>query len=179
MADEELTARYREILQTAFRSAAGAPIHDELEESAEASLLSSAERLAAQLEGSILDAPWLRGEILQIVNDWMSGSGDLDFRQLRETLEPLFGASRALLIARSETASAWNGATAAAFRAHGWGHVVWMAGAGACEDCAALDGQVMTIAEYENDPTLHPNCGCTCEPYDEETEPETEEEAAE
>lgn len=167
---EELTEQYRRILRAGYESAQGEPISEELKAAGEASLLSSADHLANQLENSILDAPWLRSRALSIVNDWIGSpdpeSGILDFADLRTSLEPIFGASRSLMIARSETAGVFNGAMAAGLRAHGWSHVTWIASDNACEECLALDGQVMSIAEYEANSTLHPNCACTAEPFD-------------
>ena len=172
---QDLEIAYRDILSAGFRSAAGDPIHPELEAAALDSIENSAVSLAAQLDSSILDAPWLRSEITGLTNDWMSQDGPLDLGDLQDALEPLFGASRALMIARSETAGAFNGASAAALKSHGWTHVVWMAAEDACEECAALDGTVMTIDEYENDPYLHPNCSCTAEPYDDSGEESVDE----
>lgn len=175
MADAELTARYRDILTAGFRASAGAPISDSLESAAEASILSSAERLAEQLENSILDAPWMRSEIQSVIGDWMTGDS-LNMADLRDALEPVFGPARALMIARTETAQVWNGANAAGLRAHGWESVVWVASSDACDECAAADGEIMSIGEYEADPTLHPNCSCTAVPYQEEEDQGEEEE---
>lgn len=175
---DQLTEQYRRILQAGFDSAQGDPLHEELSDAAEASLLSSADRLASQLESSILDAPWLRSRIVPIVDAWMNSpdaDGLLDFSDLRTSLEPIFGASRSLMIARSETAGVFNSAMAAGLRAHGWSHVVWIASDNACEECLALDGQVMSIAEYEQNSTLHPNCACSAEPFDGDMSGEAEE----
>ncbi len=173
MADRQLVGQYENILRAGYRRAAGEPLHEELEAAGEESLLSSAERLAAQLEDSVLDAPWLRPDITGIVDDWLSSAttdGEINLNDLRGALDPLFGPSRSLMIARTEAGGAYNGAMAAGLRAHGWGHVEWLAAPDACDECTALDGQVMTIAEYENEPLQHPNCSCTCEPWEAEGE---------
>lgn len=170
---EELAEHYRRILRAGYNSAVGEPHSEELKAAGEASLLSSADRLAEQLENSILDAPWLRSQTQSIVNDWLTSpdpeTGVLDFADLRSSLETIYGPSRALMIARSEMAGVFNGAMAAGLRAHGWSHVTWIASDNACEECLALDGQVMSIDEYEANSTLHPNCACTAEPHDGDT----------
>lgn len=168
MADPELTQQYTDILRAGFLSAAGASVHPDLDASAEASVVGSAEMLAEQLEASVLDAPWMRSQILDVVGEWLQQAGELNLNDLRESLEPVFGPSRALTIARSETAGAFNGAMAAGLRAHGWGHVVWIAAPDACDECQDMDGTVMSISDYEANSTVHPNCSCTAEPYDEE-----------
>jgi hypothetical protein len=179
VADPTLVDRYTRILRAGFDRATSGdePISDELDAAALGSLLGSADRLAEQMDHSILDAPWLRDDITQIVHEWIEQPGDvLDLTDLRAALDPLFGASRALMIARTETAGAYNGALAAGLRAHGWSSVVWVAAPDACEDCAELDGTTMTLGEYEAQSTLHPNCSCTAEPYTGEDEDEGDEE---
>ena len=171
MPDAELVARYRSMLSSGFANATAdsEPISPELDEAAEVSLLKGADHLANQLEHSILDAPWLRGDVAKLVDEWMA-SDTPSLTDLRQTLDPLFGAARSLMIARTETAGAFNGGIAAGLRAHGWTSVVWIASSDACPECAELDGTVMTLAEYESNSVLHPNCACTCEPYDESSD---------
>jgi hypothetical protein len=168
MADPELTAWYEKMLRAGFDEVTSDddPISEELDAKALQSLLLSADRLALQLEHSILDAPWLREQTLGLVDDWIHGPGEtLDLAELRTSLETLFSPERALTIARSETAGVFNGGMAAGLRAHGWTQVVWIAAQDACDECAALDGTVLSLDEYEADPTAHPNCSCTAEPY--------------
>jgi hypothetical protein len=177
-ADPQIVDRYASILRAGFDlyTHGEEPISPELDAESLRSLLLSSERLAEQLDHSILDAPWLRADVAKIVDDWINVSGDeLYLTDLRSSLEPMFGPARALMIARSETAGAFNGAAAAGLRAHGWTQCVWVAAPDACEECAAMDGEVMSLGEYEQDPTLHPNCSCTMEPYEDE---EQEEEAS-
>jgi hypothetical protein len=179
MPDPELTDHYASILRAGFDLATGGdePISDELDAESLRSLLLSADRLAEQLDHSIMDAPWLRSDVAKLVDEWVNQPGEvLDLTELRQALEPLFGPGRSLMIARTETANAFNGANAAGLRAHGWTQVTWIAAPDACPECAELDGEVMSIGEYEAEPTLHPNCSCTAEPYAEELEGEGEEE---
>ena len=180
MRDPRIVDWYTRTLRAGWEAAAGEPLSADLEAAGLASILGSAESLADQLEHSILDAPWLRSEIGQLVHDWMTQPSEtIDFNELRAALEPMFSPARALTISRSETAGAYNGANAAALRSHGWTQVVWLAGDDACEECAALADQVMSIAEYEANATIHPNCSCTCEPYEGEEGDEEDEEEAE
>ena len=118
------------------------------------------------MEHSILDAPWLRSPVTAIIDEWMSSDSDtLDLTDLRDSLEPLFGASRALMIARTETAGAFNGGLAAGLKAHGWNLVNWIAADDACPECLDLAANSpMTIGEYESNSVPHPNCSCTAEP---------------
>lgn len=183
MAHKDLLDRYSAILRAGFDEATGddVPISEALDAESLRSLLGSSARLAEQLDHSIMDAPWLRSDVAKLVHEWIETPGDeLDLVDLREMLEPLFGPSRALMIARTETAGAFNGATAAGLRAHGWTHVQWIAAEDACDECSAMDGEVLSISEWEAEPTLHPNCSCTAEPYEDENEIEElgEEDAA-
>jgi hypothetical protein len=182
MADPELVEYYTRALRGGFSRAFGNRIGDAHETAMLESLLSSADRLAEQLEHSILDAPWLRAETLKLVDEWINQPGDvLNLADLRDALTPMFGVPRAMLIARTETANTFNGAFAAGLRAHGWRRIRWIAASDACEECAALDGEEMSIEEYEANATQHPNCSCSCEPAgeDEETDDIDQEEEAE
>jgi hypothetical protein len=178
MADPELVEYYTRALRGGFTRAFGSRVGAAHEEAMLGSLLGSAERLAEQLDHSILDAPWLRAEAMKIVDEWIHQPGEeLSLSDLRTSLEPMFSPSRAMTIARTETANVYNGAFAAGLRAHGWTHVTWIAAGDACEECAALDGETMSLSEYEQNATMHPNCSCSCEPAggDEEGADEGEE----
>jgi hypothetical protein len=179
MGDPELVEYYTRALRGGFTRAFGSRVSEAHEQAMLESLLGSAERLAEQLDHSILDAPWLRAEAMKIVDEWIHQPGEtLELGDLRESLSPMFSASRALTIARSETANVYNGAFAAGLRAHGWTHITWIAADDACPECSEMDGQTISLAEYEADPTLHPNCSCSGEPSmgdDDEAAPEEEE----
>ena len=75
-----------------------------------------------------------------------------------------FGEARAETIARTETATADVQGTIAGWRASG---VVagkqWLVADGCCDECGALDGEVVALDDdFEGgDPPLHPNCECT------------------
>jgi hypothetical protein len=163
--DPELVDYYSRTLRAGYDRAFGGMVSDAHEAEGLRSILTSADRLAEQLDQSVLDAPWLRGEVGKLVGDWVDQPGEeLDFSELVDSLNAVFSPARALMIARSEVAQTFNGAFAAGLRAHGWTNVIWIAAPDACEECAAMDGQVLSISEYESSSTLHPNCSCSCEP---------------
>lgn len=181
-ADPELVEYYSRSLRAGFGRAFGSKIGAAHEEAMLESLLSQADRMAEQLESSILDAPWLRGEIGKIVSEWIEQPGDtLNMADLRSSLSAVLGPSQALKVARSEVGQTFNGAFALGLRAHGWRSVEWISADDACEDCLALDGTTMSLEEYEANPTMHPNCSCSAAPAGEdeaapgEDEEETEE----
>lgn len=167
MSDPAIRSHYDKILRAGYESArgdhiSGDPVSDAQEEEGLRSLLATSEQLTDQLEHSILDAPWLRGPITEIYGKWMEGadaSGVVDLRDLVEPLEKLFGPSRALMIARTETAGAYNGSLAAGLKAHGWKSVNWIAADDACPDCITLaESSPMSIEEFEAESPQHPNC---------------------
>jgi hypothetical protein len=171
MPDPQLVEYYTRSLRAGFNRAFGNRIGEAHEAEMLGSLLNTADRMADQLEHSILDAPWLRDEVGQLVTTWIEQPGDeLDFGELRDSLSAVFGPSRALTIARSEVGQTFNGAYAAGLRAHGWRKVTWIAGDDACEECLSLDGTDMSIEEYEASSTVHPNCSCSAEPSGEDEE---------
>lgn len=77
-----------------------------------------------------------------------------------------FSAERAEMIARTETAFADVAGNMEAYRASGQvAQKQWITGADCCEDCAALDGEIVDLDDnFPNDggdgPPLHPNCRC-------------------
>lgn len=86
---------------------------------------------------------------------------------LREVqLQPINGLSpeqRAVMISRTETATIHNTARLMQFKEDGVELVEWVGGgyANSCDDCAAMEGQQMTVDEALETPIMHPNCGCT------------------
>lgn len=65
--------------------------------------------------------------------------------------------SRALTIARTETAIAYNHGALLAYGQNGIEHVEVSDGDDD-DECAEADGQIWTIDEAMSDPTAHPNC---------------------
>ena len=127
-------------------------------------LLKAARVQAEQLNRMVVSSPEDREKVADLLEDWLSGEGDLNLNDLRSSLNPVFGASRALTIARTETGWAMNMGNTAALKANGWEKIRWIAAFDACETCTALDGTVMLIEEYEEQALQHPNCSCTAIP---------------
>lgn len=80
---------------------------------------------------------------------------------------------RALMIARTETAIAYNIGAIAAFKQAGVTHVEVSDG-DEDEDCAAADGEIWTLAEAMANPIAHPNCVRSFAPADDEDIPQDE-----
>lgn len=78
-----------------------------------------------------------------------------------------FSRARAAMIARTETAIAYNRGKAATYRAVNIEYVVIYDGDGD-EACIAANGSVWTVAEFEANPIEHPNCKRTARPATEE-----------
>jgi hypothetical protein len=74
--------------------------------------------------------------------------------------------ARALMIARTETAIAYNVGAIAAYRQAGVTHVEVSDGDDD-DDCADADGQVWTLEEALANPVAHPNCVRSFAPADE------------
>lgn len=77
--------------------------------------------------------------------------------------------SRAMLIARTETAAAYSQGSIAAYRASGVvSQVEWLLGPDPCEICQGLDGARADLGEEFADgisaPPAHPNCTCALSP---------------
>ncbi len=171
MPDPELVEYYTRALRAGYDRAYGSRVSEAHEAEGLRVLLTSADRMAEQLEQSVLDAPWLQGEVAKLVSDWIDQPGDtLQLSDLVDTLSPIFSPSRALMIARTEVSNTFNGAYAAGLRAHGWRRMAWIAADDACEECQALDGQEMSIEEFEANLSPHPNCSCSGEPVGEDEE---------
>lgn len=84
--------------------------------------------------------------------------------EMTEAVEKTFGedggVARALRIARSEAATNYNQGTLAGYKSRGVTHVIVHDGddAGACEECAAVNGEIWTVEEAAANPIEHPNC---------------------
>lgn len=77
--------------------------------------------------------------------------------------------SRALLVARTETAAAYSQGSIAAYQASGAvKQTEWLLGPDPCEICQALDGLKADLGEEFADgisaPPAHPNCTCALSP---------------
>jgi len=77
---------------------------------------------------------------------------------------------RSLRIARTETAESMEEGIMKAYKEGGITKVRWLVEPGACNDCAALDGEIVGIGDSFGDnafnnvtqhPPLHPNCVCS------------------
>lgn len=84
-------------------------------------------------------------------------------RQIRSDAADI-SKSRALTIARTETATAYNLGATHAYEDAGIEKVTVMDGDDD-EECAAADGQVWTLEEARANPTAHPNCVRAFSPY--------------
>lgn len=77
--------------------------------------------------------------------------------------------SRAMLIARTESAAAYSQGSIAAYRASGVvKQTAWLLGPDPCEICQALDGLTADLGDEFADgisaPPAHPNCTCALSP---------------
>jgi hypothetical protein len=191
MADTNLSAvanireHYTAAMRAGYESAAHQftgedALPDEHEAEGLRSVLTMSEHQAAQMEHSIIDAPWTRPKIAELLQTWLETAdetGTIDLADLTMALEPMFGISRALMISRTESAMTYNGAKIAGLRAHGWKMVDWLAAGGACEECQGLaDSSPMSVEEYEANIEPHPNCSCTVAPAEEDAEDMSDEE---
>jgi hypothetical protein len=112
-------------------------------------------QLAKQIKGvadtTKDDIRWLVGQ--QASEGW---SVEELQRRIREKGE-ISGRTRALLIARTETANAYNLGSVSAYRAGGVTHVQVLDGDDD-EPCASANGARWTLDEAEANPIGHPNC---------------------
>lgn len=89
-------------------------------------------------------------------------------KEIREKGE-IASRSRAILIARTETAAAYSQGSIAAYRASGVvTQTEWLLGPDPCEICQALDGTRADLGDEFTDgisaPPAHPNCTCALSP---------------
>ena len=113
-----------------------------------------------------------RGMLRSDVSDALESGASND--QLAATLEEnyAFSSSRAEVIARTETAYADVQGNLKAYEASGVvDQLEWMTGAGCCELCDQLDGDVIDLGEtFDTEdgpitaPPYHPNCRCDVKP---------------
>ena len=167
MADPQLVSLYYSAMEQ-FLGDAGDDLPPDVRAEMEKILKKAAVRLANQLDKSILYSPELREDVNARVEAWLEAPGTLTLNDLRENLAVDFGQMRALRIARTESAWIMNTTRSAVFKAQGYDLVQWVAADGptTCETCGTLDGKVMRAEVYAEKAVPHPNCGCTCIPYD-------------
>lgn len=80
----------------------------------------------------------------------------------------------ATMVARTELSRAQTMGAIALYKEAKIRKVLWATteGANVCPECAARDGQVYSLADYESDPApLHPNCACAALPADKDVVP--------
>lgn len=103
-------------------------------------------------------------------DDTVDSVQDLAGRLSEVTLESAaFSPARALMIARTETAIAYNTGALAAYRQGGVENVEVSDGDGD-EECAEADGETWTLEEALADPIAHPNCTRAFAPVVEDVE---------
>lgn len=90
---------------------------------------------------------------LQAENGWSTADLAREIRQLGETRS----ATRALVIARTETGTAYNLGAITAYKAGGVTHVQVLDGDDD-EPCASANGSIWTLEQAEANPLGHPNC---------------------
>lgn len=92
----------------------------------------------------------------------------LSKEDVRGPLKRLFGETRADLIARTETSTAYNIGTVRALRDAGEKYV-YVSDPDTCgEEVCDVDGEIWTLEEAEANPLGHPNCGRDFRPLTEE-----------
>jgi len=115
----------------------------------------------------------IRDELQRALADGTGESATELAERLRDAVDDsaALSPSRALMIARTETAIAYNHGALLAYGQNGIEHVDVSDG-DEDDECAEADGQTWTIEEAMADPVAHPNCVRSFEPAD---EPATEE----
>ncbi len=135
-----------------------------------------AEAYAAQRAAELVGKRWAGGELLdnprqeyavtESTRQMLRGTVQ---RALEEGLSPAklrdrieedfaFSSTRALTIARTETATAYNRGTIGGYRDSGEVDEVDVVDGDGDEECAAANGQRWTLEEAEADPLAHPSC---------------------
>lgn len=80
-----------------------------------------------------------------------------------------FSASRARMVALTESRAAKSNGQIDSYRLHGITKKSWLAASDACDECVSneADGPIDINASFSSGddvPPLHPNCNCSCEP---------------
>jgi len=90
-----------------------------------------------------------------------------DLSALKSRVETVFDfatASRATMIARTETARGVTEAHRKMYEHYGFEDVKWLLAPGACEECVSLAGENWTVKSIEGQIPVHPNCKCDYTP---------------
>lgn len=145
---------YPLIVESAFGDAslAGVPVAFDLENEFVQDVI---DRLAKQIRGV---ADTTKDEVRALVAKQASEGWSVEQLQkaIRERGE-IASRMRALLISRTETGTAYNLGSVAAYRAGGVTHVDVLDGDDD-EPCASANGSRWTLEQAENNPLGHPNC---------------------
>lgn len=124
------------------------------------------------VDGELVDNPDASWSISSATRDMLRGtitnaveagaSNDMLAKDIADSAA--FSRERAMTIARTETAKADVQGSRAGWKASGLvAGRQWLAGDGCCDECQALDGEIVGIDEEfpDGDAPLHPNCECT------------------
>lgn len=106
-----------------------------------------------------------------MLQDYAEGRNPRDTTLKEIQLQPINGWSpeqRAVVIARTETATNINTATLQQYRADGIRNVTLLC-SDPCDECEALEGELVPIESAMEQPAIHPNCRCAWIPYEGET----------
>lgn len=107
----------------------------------------------------------IQGIRRSILQDVAEGVGPRQTSLKEVQLQPINGLSpeqRAVMIARTETATITNTAALEQYKADGVEMVELVGGGvGCCSECEALIGEQIPVDEALEQPILHPNCECT------------------
>jgi hypothetical protein len=119
----------------------------------------------------------VRGELQSALADGNADSVQDLAERLRTAVgdSAAFSPSRALTIARTETAFAVGHGAGLAYRQNGITHVEISDGDDD-EDCAEADGEIWTVDEYLAEPIAHPNCVRSASPVLDDEDPSDDEE---
>lgn len=125
------------------------------------------DRLAKQVKGV---AETTREEIRALVGRQADEGWSLErlAQEIRDKGE-IASKSRAILVARTETAAAYSQGSIAAYRASGVvKQTEWLLGPDPCPECSALDGLKADLGEEfapgVTGPPAHPQCTCSLSP---------------
>ncbi len=122
-----------------------------------------AQRYTYDLVGGITQTS--RDFLQGTVSEWIANGQPLD--ELIATLEPMFGTTRAALIAATEVTRAFAEGNQETWRQSGVvDGVRWMTAQDelVCTICAPLDGETSDLSKGFDGPPAHPNCRCYLQP---------------
>lgn len=106
-----------------------------------------------------------REQVQQAISDWIQSGASLP--ALDKTLEPIFGADRADMIAATEVTRVFAQANMDLWESTGMvSSATWMTSKdeSVCPECDANDGMEVGIGDLDAAPPAHPNCRCWLQP---------------